>query len=1170
MVYPSLFFSVGIFIYVILVIFFIPILIIDLIVYRKLNDSYDTNYFYYAGFFLAIFLYILGFILTYIVHSYFFIIVISIIIGPFVIYIFKIIFNKIIARSEKKDIKKQKKILQRQELLAKCPIVEDLIQEKNFSNAIIELNNILNEAKVHKFREIYNWANEKLTLCENFEKDLETFEKSIPMIKKIIQEKTISEATYDLEEIIGETKAKAIKMILTTFKDVVQEIYNNNLSEIEKSSYVNLNIKDLAENQELHQIFEKLLFPYSFRIKFLQEILPMTFLIKEGLPVIIQDNLIVMRPIYGLKLFLTSLFADADELMLSLDIPKIFKNLEDYLNYSRKILKFIRDNGRVPEKNEVWDLEIPIVEMDLVLDLINIKITGNVYSRMTLAEKKYYDQVSKPIINSKEKLDKFNLEYISTEFGLNLIDAKIIPIFISYLLTLEDISKEISNYLKLSELSVDYFNKLNILATNIIKAKLSENKKVSLLDLARKLNTSLIEIGEALYFLNNSDKLIKEEFTIEEIERLSKNLTEALKYCHNQNEELNVNLLISRFNIDLKTANEIVVLYGMEFTLPEQLIGQEIKNLDQNSRSVIRYIKEINEKPTIDDLMISLNLDIRSASIILSFINKISSKPFQEDFEKYPEEILLKIDDLSCKILKLKKVSQKELNLINLAYQLDTGIYSIKRALFYFSWIENKLDLNYIIQLSTEEKSIVKGKIKEALKYIKEKDLKLEFAVLIKEVGFNLRDTYLIIGLYNNIISQEIDVESFSDDKKRKIDALAHEIYNAQKKSKIISKFEPEEVFTLDIDGANLETLYEALVYLKVKVFPSLMGESKIIETETAKISPARIIEEFTELEGTHGTRIGKREGIELAQETIELEETQVRVKSTAEKVELRRGTGFEGGFNLYKTVIKNNTDMVINNVEISLKMTAEHIRIVDIKPRVYKKGSRAEIRTVSPGQSLSIEFILEPMICGSIPISPMVSYIDAFGATQMITRDSILVDSKCPLIINPGEENIAKVKSIYESNYIIRSFRTFELEHDPNQSFGLLMEAIGSAYGKCVSKPYIENDDPYIAEVYYYVLSQNPDPNLGHQEQIIVKIRVDDEKNVAMLSIGAEQNKTVNGTLTRIWELANIRFGEMYGYIFKSLLCPECAAPLENMEKDQKIVKCKHCGLEFEKRSLK
>lgn len=173
---------------IILISIYIPILIIDL------KFSTKDNSFYYVGFFLAIFFYIFSWVFFYITD---FMIwgnmILLTIMAPFLIYFIKriiyIIKGAILSRSEKKDIKNQKRLTQRQELLAKYTIVEDLIQEKNFSNAIIELNNILNEAKIHKFREIYNWANEKLTLCENFEKDLKTFEKSIPMIKKIIQEK---------------------------------------------------------------------------------------------------------------------------------------------------------------------------------------------------------------------------------------------------------------------------------------------------------------------------------------------------------------------------------------------------------------------------------------------------------------------------------------------------------------------------------------------------------------------------------------------------------------------------------------------------------------------------------------------------------------------------------------------------------------------------------------------------------------------------------------------------------------------------------------------------------------------------------------------------------------------------------------------------------------------
>ncbi len=174
------------------------------------------------------------------------------------------------------------------------------------------------------------------------------------------------------------------------------------------------------------------------------------------------------------------------------------------------------------------------------------------------------------------------------------------------------------------------------------------------------------------------------------------------------------------------------------------------------------------------------------------------------------------------------------------------------------------------------------------------------------------------------------------------------------------------------------------------------------------------------------------------------------------------------------------------------------------------------------------------------------------------------------PPIINPGEDNVAKVKNIYESNDTIRAFRSFELEHDPSKIFNLLREGIGAWAGKPVTKPIYENEKPFRAEVYYYVLNQNIDSSLGHKEQIIIKIRVDEERNIAMLNIGAEKNPTVNGVLTHIWELANTRFGESFGFDFMSLHCPECGGSLDNMDKSHKIVKCRYCGVEFEKLALK
>jgi len=307
-----------------------------------------------------------------------------------------------------------------------------------------------------------------------------------------------------------------------------------------------------------------------------------------------------------------------------------------------------------------------------------------------------------------------------------------------------------------------------------------------------------------------------------------------------------------------------------------------------------------------------------------------------------------------------------------------------------------------------------------------------------------------------------------------------------------------------------------------------------------------------------------------LSKTSIKFQDTRAKYKAFVENVELKRGVDLVGGYIRYKVAIKNNTKLAINSLEISLRMAALHVRVIDIKPRVYRMGDRAIISNMGPEQSESIDFYLEPLICGSIPISPVAIYIDAFGETHMAKREPLNVVSKCPLIINPSKVNVAKVRNIYESQDFIRSFRSFELEHDPERTFDLLGEAIGVWAGKSVSEPIYESQEPFKAESYYYILNQNPDAELGYRERIIIKINVDEESNVATLNIGAEKNPTVNGVLTHIWHLANTRFGEVFGYEFKALHCPECGASFESLDKGKNIIKCKYCGETFEKRALK
>ncbi|KKM91877.1 hypothetical protein LCGC14_1224050 [marine sediment metagenome] len=901
-------------------------------------------------------------------------------------------------------------------------------------------------------------------------------------------------------------------------------------------------------------------------IKSVLQLLPEDYFISHGIPAFFKNNHVFLRNSYGLNVFLYYWLNDQDKTSpLITDVIKFLENIDEYIEYSTKILNFIYQNGRAPDKEEAWDLEIPIEEMDLLLELINIEIRSNVFNLLNEAEIKYYDEISKPIILAKKEPEEFKLENLIGEFDINFIDAIILPNFLNDLITMEDLDDFLAQKITKKSILDNEFNELNEYATKILKLKLNKEKEFTVLELARYLKASIMKTQEALYFLNNSENLINIEFSSEEINNISKLISKALRYCQNNEVELGRNLLISDFNLDLITSLRVIELYGKKFLLPEQISKKETKLLDQISLSTIKYIKEINESPAIDDLMIDLDINIRDASVIYAFINRISTDPLPENFEKISEKELLSIDDISCEILKIEKYVRKNNTLVDFAYQLNAGIYSAKRSLSYISWCENFYNTSYIENLSVKNKNVIHEKIKAALKYTKKNDLRIEFDVLIKEIGFNLKDTHLIIGLYNNIVSKRINVDTLTMIKKKKIEPISRRIFKAKKSGEILS-YEPEEVFLLNADSTSLDDLWIALNYLKVKVLNLLMEKPKIIKTHLGKISAEREIQ----LKERHGIKVGKISNIELSKDTIKFQPTEVKFKSSTENVEMKRGIDFIGGLIRYKVVIKNNSEMLISNLELYLQMTADHIRTIDIKPRVYRRGDRAKIPNMSPDQSESIDFYLEPMICGSIPVSPVATYLDAYGKLHMLTRDRLFADSKCPPIINPGEENIAKVKNIYENNDIIRAFRSFELEHDSSRVFNLLREGIGAWAGKSVSKPIYENIKTFRAEVFYYVLNQNIDSGLGHKEQIIIKILVDEEKNIAMLSVGAEKNPTVNGVLTHIWELANSRIGEAFGYQFVSLHCPECGGSVDNMGKSQEILKCKYCGEKYEKRALK
>ncbi|MHA2131887.1 MAG: hypothetical protein ACW99L_18110, partial [Promethearchaeota archaeon] len=165
---------------------------------------------------------------------------------------------------------------------------------------------------------------------------------------------------------------------------------------------------------------------------------------------------------------------------------------------------------------------------------------------------------------------------------------------------------------------------------------------------------------------------------------------------------------------------------------------------------------------------------------------------------------------------------------------------------------------------------------------------------------------------------------------------------------------------------------------------------------------------------------------------------------------------------------------------------------------------------------------------------------------------------------------NIEKVKDIFESANLIKSHRTFELEYDSKMEFEIIKEAIGAWSSKQVSEPIIENETPFLGEMYFYNLNQNIDPILGHQEQIIIKARVDEKYKIVSLWVGAETNETVIGVITHIWELINNYYKKRFDKMIEALHCPFCGASVDNLDTQKITVVCKNCKEECRQDELK
>ncbi|MHA1650616.1 MAG: hypothetical protein ACTSYB_10525, partial [Candidatus Helarchaeota archaeon] len=559
----------------------------------------------------------------------------------------------------------------------------------------------------------------------------------------------------------------------------------------------------------------------------------------------------------------------------------------------------------------------------------------------------------------------------------------------------------------------------------------------------------------------------------------------------------------------------------------------------------------VNEKPSVAELVSRLILPLKKAKLVIPFINKVVSEDLSFQFV-YDE----KLDKIASQIVKSQKDQiEKEFNLIELAAQLDVGIYTLKKALSYYDWVISSVTLSSIESFSETKRNNLDKKAKRVLKTCFEANLPLNITSIVSHLNVGVYEAKEILSYYEQITRLEFNFDEIAEDERAHIDGLAREIYDAVQKESISGYILEEIVAVL---GFGVLDSWKAINYLKQKIIPDLSVSAPAIIATDMQIgvtsSQVEVAESLTASDFT----------LEVQSGTVKIEDQTYNLQQMVEKVEVKREYDYVGGLVRFKVVVKNNSGININNIDVQLRMP-EHMRLIRVAPKPYRKGDKAFIPNMQPKQSQSIDFYIEPLICGTVPVETLVVYQDALGKSHSIIREAKHVMTKCPPIINPGEENIARVKNLLQSVLGAKQFKSFQLQYDPKRTFELLQEAIQSWAGKSVIQPLTRDNPAFRGEAYYFVLSKVLDPELkNRQEQIVVRLEVDAERNMAFLTVACEKPATACGVLTQIWELSEQRIAEAFGVHLYAIWCPECCAPLSDIPKVGKKLVCSACGTTF------
>ena len=236
------------------------------------------------------------------------------------------------------------------------------------------------------------------------------------------------------------------------------------------------------------------------------------------------------------------------------------------------------------------------------------------------------------------------------------------------------------------------------------------------------------------------------------------------------------------------------------------------------------------------------------------------------------------------------------------------------------------------------------------------------------------------------------------------------------------------EFMTMKYLETKIKELARAYRNMTLREISSRLGitEASIEENLAKLIGQGEIdgyIDSQKKLFVAYSVPLDSKKGAPAASKNIE--------KASEDQIEVLRDYDFEGGQLHFKVVVRNHSNMAINNLKV----------VLDVPTSYNVKQPLITIPVIESNNSRGVDFYLEPKECGISNIGGTVIYKNALGEQNTIHIRKKEVQIKCPLVC----QNLATIEdcqlSIQDLPNDARAFLIADL--DPRLAYRASIRAL-------------------------------------------------------------------------------------------------------------------------------